>query len=262
MRKAIAMIELIFAMVIIAITLLSVPNLISKTTQASKNAITQEAISNAAAQLDIALTSFWDENATVPQAGNPILVVDSNISGLQEQNITVNLKNGAKFIKVGKRAGSPKDTSRVYAIDTNTPNGARYTATPVNALGFDANDNNITDDVDDFNNRNTTISLEAAGQKATATNGDYKDTTIRMHTDVAYIDERPTPTTAGGTQDFNNSAVSYNNPFTIGNPNQNKTTNIKLITLTLTSQDDPNKRVILRAFSCNIGSAQIKERVF
>ena len=260
MRKAIAMIELIFAMVIIAITLLSVPNLISKTTQASKNAITQEAISNAAAQLDIALTSFWDENATVPQAGNPILVVDSNTSGLQEQNISVNLKNGATFIKVGKRAGSPKDTSRVYAIDTNTPNGARYTATPVNALGFDANDNNITDDVDDFNNRNTTITLEAAGQTTTATDGDYKDTTITMHTDVAYIDERPT--VAVGNRDFNHTTINYNNPFAIGNPNPNNTTNIKLITLTLTSKDDPNKRIILKAFTCNIGSAQIKERVF
>ena len=260
MRKAIAMIELIFAMVIIAITLLSVPNLISKTTQASKNAITQEAISNAAAQLDIALTSFWDENATVPQAGNPILVVDSNISGLQEQNITVNLKNGATFIKVGKRAGSPKDTSRVYAIDTNTPNGARYTATPVNALGFDANDNNITDDVDDFNNRDTTISLEAAGQNAKAIDGDYKDTTITMHTDVAYIDERPTTVNPSGNLDFNHTNVSYDDPFVKNS--SNKTTNIKLITLTLTSQDDPNKRVILRAFSCNIGSAQLKSKVF
>ena len=248
LRKAVALIELIFAMVIIAITLLSVPNLISRTSEASKSAITQEAISNAAAYGTMILSSFWDENSTDPQAGNPILETNSTTPGLSEANVTV----GAQVVKLGYRVGSAKTTSRRYSINNSI---TRYRATPKASFGLDANDNNLKDDIDDYDNNTTTLVI--AGANALARNGDFKDTTINITTTVDYISDAPTNITLNNA--FNKQIVTFNNPFI---PNNAQTSNIKMVTITLTSQNDPNKRVVLREFSCNIGSAKITKKSF
>ena len=67
-KKAIAMIELIFALVIIGIVLMSAPMLIQQSIKSSNVALQQEAIVAAASQTAIVLSMHWDENNT--EAGN------------------------------------------------------------------------------------------------------------------------------------------------------------------------------------------------
>ena len=63
LRPAIAMIELIFALVIMAIVLMSAPMLISTATKSGYVAIQQEAINAAASQVNMIMGYHWDENS-------------------------------------------------------------------------------------------------------------------------------------------------------------------------------------------------------
>jgi len=63
LRPAIAMIELIFAIVIIGITLLSAPMIISQSVQSINTNLKQEAIAAAASQISLILTYPWDEKS-------------------------------------------------------------------------------------------------------------------------------------------------------------------------------------------------------
>ena len=244
-RKAIALIELIFAIVIIAITLLSVPNLISETTKASNKAITQEAISNAASYSSMIMSSFWDEACVDPIRGNPILVVDKNTTGLMEKEVNSTILGIPTMIGIGLRPGTSLTTKRKFAIDSL---GNRYSATPPTNLSLEPTDAE-PNDIDDFNNKESNLTLES---HTTAKSGDYKDTTIKIKTKIAYIDDTPNP-------NFDNITITYNNPF---NKEMNVSTNIKKITLTLTSSNDKSKKIVLQSFSCNIGSGVLKERIF
>jgi hypothetical protein len=272
MKRAIALIELIFAIVVIAITLLSVPNLISQTTKASNKAITQEAISNAASYSSMIMSSFWDEASTDPKVGNPILVVDKNTIGLTEKEVNATMPNipgnggvmggiaggvaggngvidgdlnSSTIVGVGLRGGSALTTPRRFALDSM---GNKLTAVQPNNLGQEPTDSE-PDDVDDFNNKSTTLVFESS---TNAKSGDYKDIKIKISTRVVYINDAPNPS-------FDNKIIRFDNPF---NNELNISTNIKKITLTLTSDNDKEKKIQLNSFSCNIGSGKLKERIF
>jgi type II secretory pathway pseudopilin PulG len=64
LRPAIAMIELIFAIVIMGIVLMSVPNLIRTTEKSGYVTIQQEAINEVSTHLNVVLSYHWDENDT------------------------------------------------------------------------------------------------------------------------------------------------------------------------------------------------------
>ena len=159
--------------------------------------------------------------------------------------------------------GSPTDTSRKFSTDSN---GTRWSATPYNKFGLDIDKSTglpetIPDDIDDFNNKS--ITLISSVQNTTASEGDYKDKKINLNIKVGYINEIPNDN-AGNPIDFNNNTINFDTNLTAIPATQinNRSTNIKEITLTLTSQNDPNKKVVLKGFSCNIGAGILKERIF
>ena len=244
MRKAIALIELIFAIVVMAITLLAVPNLIATTTKASNNAITQEAVSNAASYIDMTMSQFWDENSTNPKYNNPILVVQGGHVELDETTDTTgNL--------LGRRVGSAKTTSRRFAVDDN---GTKLTATPPANLGKEELATENPDDVDDFNGTSATLVVSGVTQRADL--GDYIDQKIDINTTVTYINDiyiLPPKT-------FNKNVIFFADPFDY--PSTTQSTNIKYIQVILGSDNDKTKQVVLKAFSCNIGSSRLKEKKF
>ena len=237
MKKGIALLELIFSMVIIAITLMSVPNLIRSTSKASKEVITQESVSNAASYTAMIMSTFWDENCTDPKYNNPILYVQKEDPNLKELNVS--------GILLGHRVGSPITTSRRFK---NSLAGKRLTASKL--LGAEASDGE-PDDIDDYNGRSVMLMKQ---QPTSIDSGDYKDVNVQLSTTVSYIND-------SADSGYDKQIVLFNNPF---NPTKIETqsTNIKLITLRLTSPNDTNKQIVLRAFSCNIGSKKLKERIF
>ncbi len=237
MKKAIALIELIFAIVVIGITLISVPNLIATTTKGTKNAITQEAISNGVSFMNMILSSFWDENSITQTGDNPILYVQDGSPSLNE---ALDSNNNP----LGQRVGSAKSTSRRFGHDLN---GNKIFATPTSNFGLDGTET-TPDDIDDYNNYTTTI--QASSDPGDVKIGDYKDKTIALTVQVNYISDKV---------NYNNQSLFFN-PF--NQPIQSQSSNIKLITLTVSSTKDPQKRIILRGFSCNIGSSKLKEKLF
>ncbi len=230
-KKAVAMIELIFAIVIVGLAMLSIPNLITASTSSSFVAFQQEAISEAATKLNSILSYHWDENDANESFLDPILVVtNSSSSDLDENGST------------GKRKGTPKESYRSFIRS----DGQRLYASTT--LGMDANDGGLQDDMDDFNGES--VSLE----NIQTSQNDYVDQNISISTTVKYFKD------ADG--DFDQKAITYNPDFST---TATGTTNVKAIEVNLTSTsgvDALNKTIILHAFGCNIGATELAERKF
>jgi len=234
LRPAVAMIELIFALVIMGLVLMSAPQLISIAAKSGYVTIQQEAINEAASQVNMVMGYYWDEAITDDTYAPSVLSVSQGNSDLDETNTS------------GYRKGVPKLSKRSFVRS----DGSRLSATVPASLGPEGGDR---DDIDDFKG-DTNLTLIALSP-ADYVEGD----TIKIHTDITYISDTP----AGG--DFTPDGV-----HTIWfSPNLSSsstgTTNIKRITVTLTSTagiEELNKTIKLNAFSCNIGSTEFEEKTF
>jgi hypothetical protein len=218
MRPAIAMIELIFAMVIMGIVLMSAPQILSVSAQSTNVATQQEAIAAASSQISLILTHHWDESDSNATTGYGILTVASQ-----------GLRNVNNF-----------NMTRRYNINPGFQGASTV-------LGIDGFETGLLDDIDDFNNQTYTLALYA-NENASFTNneGDYIDSAgIRLQTTISYGND---------TSNYFANAVVLNNPFSAS---ASASSNIKIITVLLDSNGtsaDLNKSISLYAFSCNVGT--------
>ncbi len=238
LRPAIAMIELIFAIVIMAIVLLSAPQLISTSTESGYVAVQQEAINEAASQVNMILGYSWDEENTNEIYLPSVLRVTNGDAGLKEIGTS------------GRRAGTPAQSYRsFYRAD-----GADFNAT---AIGTDTGDT-FNDDMDDFNNPipRTLVLVESSGSDYIETNTTNITTTVRYGSDAPAGSTGPYSNLGGDTQ------ISYSPDFDSA---ATPTTNIKFITVSLTSSSslsELDKNITFNAFSANIGGYELEERVY
>ncbi len=238
-RPAIAMIELIFALVIMGIALLSAPTILNMSIQSSNTALQQESIAAAASKISLILTYPWDEGDTTDNTGHGIL---------RTTNGDVELS----------RAQRPVVASKVpYASrDWNNPAlGQTEFATPENNFG-NGRDLMANNDIDDFDGTRAQLMLYRNDERSllTQNEGEYtKGTNFDMNTLVNY---------ANDATNFNNAAIIFNNPFTRLNI-PGGSSNIKLVTVTLVparnaaGQEEIQDNVTLRAFACNIGNGAL-----
>jgi len=243
-KPAIAMIELIFALVIMGIVLLSSPALIQQSIRSGNVALQQEAIAVAASHTGVILSMNWDEaNANLPAGTSPIL--DANRTLAQNP---LNF-NGATLAGLSGVSGR---VSLVGGIETYTPSTTFGTD---ETNDTDTNESSYIDfdDIDDYHNSNLGITVYNS-ESTTADIGDYVDVNLSMNTKINYAEDRPignllnsrviTVNTMGGSSRINSTSV--------GTPS-----NIKFIHVVLTSNsgiDELNKTIALDAFSCNIGT--------
>ncbi len=233
MHRGIAMIELIFAIVVMGIVMMSAPMLISTAAKSGYATIQQEGINEVASQINIILGYAWDESNT-DDSRPPVILQTAGDSGLNE------------VIPTGRRAGTPTDSPRTF-FDSN---GSDWNAS---AIGKDGGD---MDDMDDFNDNSTHL-REINDTVVQVTTADYaeKEDDISISRSIGYIGD----------------AASYLDPGAdkkiIFAPNfptvATGTSNIKKISVTLTSTsgvDELNKTITLHAFSCNIGAYILEER--
>lgn len=226
MRPAIAMLELIFAIVIMGIILMSAPQLISTASKSGFVAIQQEAINEAASQVNMIMGYHWDENDADESYVDPILA-SAGDSDLNEVGTT------------GRRLGTPKESYRVFIRS----DGQRLSAS---GLGIDTGETS-EDDIDDFEGDATNlVEIE------TAVADTVEKTTINIDKTILYSSDDA---------NYNQSNIAFNPSFT----DAGGTTNIKSIVVTVTStsgQDELKKEIILRGFSSNIGGYKLEEREF
>lgn len=239
-RAAIAMIELIFALVIIGLTLMSAPMLISQASTSGYVAIQQESIAAAASQIGLIMTRNWDERDSNVSQGTPILTTTYATAGNAALNTTLTTT------RPGMVLGS---SSRPILFSDGTLGAASI------ALQADAND---SDDLDDFNGLSYELEVFNNETIDTAT-GDYIDSNITIAVVIDYGNDEPS-TVAGAptTNGYADTTITYSNPF-LGTPAG--TTNIKLINVNLTTNEvtpELSKSISLSAFSCNIGGFTTK----
>jgi len=231
MRKAIAMIELIFALVVMGIVMMSAPMLISSSVKSSVVALQQEGINEAVSRVNMILTYPWDERDTSDACIPPILFTAGRDSNL---NATVD---------TDRRIGVPLATnSHSFACGA-----VQFAASPIQS---DPDDNATKDDIDDFDGLSTLSNVGGAGGV------DYiEKTTIKISNNISYISDAT---------DYTLATVAYNAPPAAAIP-AGTTTNIKQIAITLTSSSensDLNKTIIFRAFSANVGGIEYEGRTF
>jgi len=238
MRTGIAMVELIFAIVILGIVMMSAPMLISTATTSGYVALQQEAIATAASEIGMILTHHWDEGDTDPTRSAPIL------GAAGDTDLDETFDTG---LATGRRAGTPDSSKRTFSDSL----GDRINASTV--LGGADTD---MDDIDDFSGKNSYLTDYEAAE---TTEGDTVDTSITILTTVTYISDLPTGAAtyngAGGT------TLRLDDPF--NTPAATTPSNIKHVRVSLTTtnpNEELDKTIVLNAFSCNIGTYKLNER--
>ncbi len=243
-RKAIAMIELIFAITIMGIALLSAPMLIDRSTKSSFVALQQESIAAAATQINMIMTAEWDHADTNSTNGTPVLQTGSSAI----TNCTTDKPVGVT------------GTYGRYCRDLAT-NSLFLSATPPGGFGTDPGDTTVYNDVDDYDGQTYTVSVYNSENYATF-QGDYLDRNITVTSNIYYGDDLPRKT------DGTPSSGGYDTNITFANPFRNivtaNSTNIKLIQVRLSSSNAASeindKSIILTAFMCNIGAPKTQYR--
>jgi len=238
-KRGIAMIELIFAIVIIGIVLLSTPMLIQQSINSGFVALQQEAIAAISAHTGILLSKHWDEGDANNTTGvAPIIELNNSVSTIF--NLSGILDTNA--------------SSRTSAIGEDN-----LTAT---IIGVDANEtsSDLFDDIDDYNNQALNLTI-FNNESTSASSGDYVDQNITITTVVTFADDRPDKnssnlnlhgaTIQAGNTIYTNSNISPNN------------SNIKFVKVNLISNNtavpELEKNITLEAFSCNIGTYTLGE---
>jgi len=237
LRKGIAMIELIFALVVIGITLMSAPLIISQSVQSNFTSFQQESIAIAAAHANTLLSYAWDEQNTddgLGGTGSNVLVVKNGDIDL-ERNATL------------RGTTTPKIPNQ-QRLRRFSPAGAA-----ASLLLRDENVSGLKNDVDDFNGNISSLHLYGNDQQTQI--GEYIDQSISIGTVVTYGSAEADYNDGDGNNEF-----SFDNPFATGlDIAANQSSNVKRITTTLTSTstnaDLSAKRIVLQAFMCNIGAA-------
>jgi len=232
------MIELIFALVIMGIVVMSAPSLLNTAAKSSYVAIQQEAINEAATKVNMIMGYHWDENDSDENFLDPILFASAGAVDLNESNIT------------HRRIGTPIESYRTFVRADGTTG---LSASPLSSFGNADSGEAFEDDMDDFHGSS---SLFFTGETSTS---EYieDNTTIRINTTISYNDD-----TVTGSSGYNQSSIQYD-PFKT--PTGGTPTNIKEIQVQLTSSsgmEELEKTIILRAFSCNIGGYRLEERDF
>ena len=260
-KRGIAMIELIFALVIMGIVLMSAPMLIQQSINSGNVALQQEAIAAAASHTSMLLSLHWDENNTKYQAGvSPILATNTNLgnpfAGADGTHIAIPNKvawkeaNRAGFIHRINAFSPVLNFTGRNCLDANSTLVGAMTAIQPNSSEGIEDLNQTYDDVDDYNNKNVGL-VVFNNEDAEAELGNYVDVNLTINTQVNYADDSITlmqstdVTTGGGIE---NSATN--------------SSNIKFITVTLTSNSgiaELDKNITIKAFSCNIGTTSPKD---
>jgi len=239
-RPAIAMVELIFAIVVMAFVLMSAPNLIAQSTKSSYVGLQQESINAAASHINIIMTKEWDQ-------GNADPTVDPRVLQVAGGEMTL-----APLTATNARAGTPPTSFRM----SRTGKGQTIPASSSSTFGETGDDSipnsKKLDDVDDYDDKVTRLS-----QKATSNdyNANYKDLDIKMTTKVSYVRDG-----RSGLNYNTATTIDFHNPFS---PDESASTNIKAISVLLetdNTEDALSKEITLSAFMCNIGHYRLDAR--
>ena len=222
MRNAFTMIELIFAIMIIAISIMSLPMMMRVNDNAIEGNIVQEALFASSAKMEQVLSYPWDHHdvdSTDSGAYTKVVNVTTGDSSYARKDINGTVDNGSNY-----RIGHVRENGH-RRFHSNSSVDANVTTTITNggSTGLD----NISNSNIPFDNPSTS----ATGYKKT----------YSMNVNVGYISDT-------------------GSPFVFSNTSSNIPTNMKLIEISISDTSGP--LVLLRSYSANIGEIDFAKRRF
>lgn len=225
MRKAASMLELVIAIVVMGIAVMSLPLILTQSQNANAIALQQEVILATKTKLGYILAYEWDANSYDANA-SVSRVLDTNGS---------TSANAAFYTNTTRRIGHMQADNRRRLGDTmavpTTNGGANWGSV---ALG----------DIDDFDSKTEHTTVVSADM-------DYIFN-LELNSTITYISDAPSTGTYNN-QDMNFSFDASSAP---ANP-----TNIKMITVR-TKDTSNSVNIILRAFASNIGESGITKKAW
>ena len=220
------MIELIFALVIMGIVLMSAPMMISTAAKGTYIGMQQEGINEAASKINMILSYVWDEQNTDNEITPPLLYAKDGNDAFKKQGN-------------GTRRGIPQRSSRTFYPDLNASA----------SLGLESGESSTDiDDVDDYNGETITSLLSVESASTDYTEND----TVSISTTIEYGDDGYTD---GATYNFT--------PFVSSSKVTNvKNIKVELTSTDTANADVLEKKIVLQAFWCNIGGIKYAEKWF
>ena len=224
MKKAMSMIELVFAIVIMGIAVMSLPLILTQVQNSNSFALRQEVILSIKTKLSYILSYQWDQNTYDTTADiERVLNVPASADTATDFNTTTIRRKGHVLADGRRRLWDDLNVSTASAnFTTDTAN----------------------DDIDDFNGKSETKTITAL---------DDFIFNVTLNTSVSYIKDR---------LDVGTYASSNTITF-IFNPDNNTTnsTNIKMIKVTATANGIDNP-ISMYAFSSNIGQSKVTKKTW
>ena len=164
MRKASSMIELVIAIVVMGIAVMTLPLMLERTQANNAFAMQQEAILAAKTQIGDIITFPWDENS-LNTTSNVVAVLDTDSASYQREVNT---------------------TRRIGHVVQNKRRKFFTNSTTASDIGGALTDNII--DIGDFDNTDSNLTQAAAGEDAGVL--DYRFD-LNMTTKIRYINDTP-----------------------------------------------------------------------
>ena len=219
MRGALTLIELIVAIIIIAIAVLAIPGVFMQGTSTLQGSALIEPVFYLDRTMDTILTYRWDENSMVGEKNKTHILDVSNLADSE-----LNRTSSSSVTRIGNF--NINDRRNYFTSIT-------YASYPI---GADTGENSFADfdDIDDFNGSVMQIRKQ---------NGEFLSD-FDIYTKVFYISD-----------DANYSDTTLN--FTISPTPISNSSNIKMIELYVTRPNSTKTIVIFRGLSCNIGEPDL-----
>ncbi len=233
-RYAFTMIELIFAIVIMAIVFISLPMVMINNANTIEDNLVQESIFLTSSKLNQVLTFKWDDNSS-----DPLETTLSTSDVIDVTNGAAALDRNTSDFRIGH---FQEDKHRRM-----TPSGNPRSAT---AIGMEVA--GVYDDIDDFDNQTYSINIVPANQEIAKFG--YKKN-YRADVNITYINDN----------NFANATnyASNNIDFILSTTAVAATTNLKMIEVSIEQEDSPgdwNPTLLLRSYVANIGETDYFKR--
>ena len=235
MRKGISLIELVLAIVVIAISVMSVPMMLQQGIKSDTFSMMQEAILAARTKMGNILSYQWDDNSRE----------SNNTNGrLRALDVT----NGDHALD---RNGTYYPERRIGHVYGDLRRKMKAASSP-NLFPKPGADANITD-LNDFDNLVAQITW--SGVNTASDRYDYLDKELNLTTKVYFVSDQ---LVTGS--DYNDTTLTF-----VFDPSGKRSitdatysTNIKMIELNVTSKSYP--AFLFRTFSCNLGETNLQEK--
>ena len=197
-RSAFTMVELIFAIIIIAISVMSLPMMKQVTATAMEKGIVQEAIFASVAEINFASTYAWDENSFLDAAANDLSKVVSEGNCTLSGGITKRLGHISRRCLDDLSAGL---YTGIIDIDSNSLEVAEHSSQTIydtggatEASGYKQNYNSqldvihcATGNCEKFGEENNNFNLKEI--RVTVTNSDTNEVVTLLRTYCANVGE-------------------------------------------------------------------------